>query len=119
MATKLKLAAEEPASDPVEIPSGLGEHGKRLWREVQGEFAVTDVGGRVLLEQAAIALDMAHRLSQQIADIEAVDTKESFLAARHELACRAFAVRCLEKLGITVEPKAAHGRPYKAYHSFA
>jgi hypothetical protein len=113
---KLKLAASAaPAPDTADTPSDLGEHGQRLWREVRSEFTIDDIGGKMLLLQAAHALDMADRLSKQIADIEAVDTKESFLAARHELACRSFAVKCLKELGITTEPKALHGRPYKSY----
>jgi hypothetical protein len=112
---KLKLATEAPTPDHTQIPGDLGEHGRALWSQVQAEYRIDDIGGRTLLLQACHALDMAARLAKQVADIEAIDTKEAFLAARHELACRSFAVKCLRELGITVEPTHAHGRPYKSY----
>jgi hypothetical protein len=112
---KPQLAVEAPPPDPAEAPPNLGEHGRALWVQVQTEFRIDDAGGRTVLLQACHALDMADRLAKQVAADETIETKTGFLAARHELACRAFAVRCLRELGITVEPMKLHGKPYKSY----
>jgi hypothetical protein len=115
MVKKLELVPEPPTPDPVEIPAGLGEQGRRLWLRVQAEYRVDDVGGCTLLEQAARSLDTADRLAKQVAADATIESKAAFLAAKHELACRCFVVRCLKELGVTTEPKQAHGRPYKSY----
>jgi hypothetical protein len=112
---KLELLPEAPAPDHADMPSDLGEHGRALWLQVQAEYRVDDIGGRTLLEQAARSLDTADRLAKQVAAAETVEAKSAFLAARHELACRAFTVRCLKELGITSEPQKQHGKPYKSY----
>jgi hypothetical protein len=119
MTKKLAVISAPPAADPQAIPAGLGVHGQRLWREVQSEYAVTDIGGRELLAQACAALDMAHMCREQIS-VDGLMQKMSsgwreHALVKHELANRAFVVSTLQKLGITTEPKQLHGRPYKSY----
>jgi hypothetical protein len=110
------ITGGEPRPDPVSMPSGLGEHGKALWRKVMKEYAVDDAGGVEMLFQICSAADMAARLRAQI-DKEGVLVKTKAGPREHpllkqELACRSFVVRGLGRLGLSVEPlRTAAGRP--------
>src|ERR1051326_2667552 len=44
-------------SPPPKPPAHLGAHGRRLWRELVDEYRIADVGGLLLVGQAAEALD--------------------------------------------------------------
>jgi hypothetical protein len=116
MAEKLRIIPGSPVSDPVAIPDGLEADGQALWREVQSEYHVDDIGGRETLFQICAAKDMATRLRGHIdRDGEMIATaqgpRENPLI-KQELAHRSFVVRGLQRLGLNVEPlRSAPGRP--------
>jgi hypothetical protein len=82
----------------------------RLWRSVHAECNVEDVGGIEMPAQAAQALDRAEALAARIAhDGEVIYLKSgprAHPAVKDELACRAFVVRTLQKLGLNDEEQA-------------
>jgi hypothetical protein len=96
-------------------PRPLGDHGRRLWDHVQHEYGIRDIGGVETLAQACAGLDRAEQLASQIAtDGLVIRTKtglKAHPAMRDELAARAFVVRTLERLGITIEAVKPVGRP--------
>jgi hypothetical protein len=98
-------------------PRDLGRHGRKLWDEVQAAYGIADRGGIELLAQACAALDRAEGLAGAIATDGPViysrtGVPKSHPAAKDELACRAFVVRTLERLGLNVEAvKPGPGRP--------
>ena len=97
-------------------PRPLGEAGLALWRRVQREYSITDVGGAELLLLACEATDRAAVLRREIdhdgAVLRAGDggVKDNPLL-KHELAAMAFSARTLQRLGLDVEPVRAVGRP--------
>jgi hypothetical protein len=101
-------------------PRELGRHGRKLWDEVQAAYGIADRGGIELLAQACAALDRAEALAEAIkADGAIIYTRtgvpRSHPAVKDELACRAFIVRTLERLGLNVEAvKPGPGRPPRA-----
>jgi len=104
-----------PAQVP-DPPRPLGPHGAALWRRTQAEYAIRDVGGIELLAQSCAAEDTAESLAEAIArDGHVIHTRtgipRAHPALRDELAARAFVVRTLEKLGISVEAVKPPGRP--------
>jgi hypothetical protein len=119
MAKKLQLVTNPPALDVASAPSGLGPDGTALWNSVQAEFRVTDIGGRLLLGQAAAAADMVARLRAQIdSDGLMVATKSgprAHPALKDELGFRCFITSTLKKLGIVDEPIQQFGGKYKQY----
>jgi len=96
-------------------PRPLGKHGAALWQRVQAEYAIADIGGIELLAQAAQSLDRAEALAARIAEdgevIYAKSGPKAHPAVKDELACRAFVVRTLQKLGLNVEAIKPVGRP--------
>jgi hypothetical protein len=89
-----------------------------LWAAIQAEFGIADAGGIELLAQACAALDRAEALAEAIArDGEVVRTRagvpKSHPAIKDETVLRAFVVRTLERLGVTVESVKPVGRPPK------
>ena len=77
---------------------------------------VADRGGVELLAQACAALDRAEVLAAAIATDGAIfytrtGVPRSHLAVKDELACQAFVVRTLERLGLNVEAVKPVGRP--------
>jgi hypothetical protein len=96
-------------------PRKLGEHGMALWRSVHAEYDIEDVGGIELLTQAAQALDRAEALAACIEhDGEVYKSRagpKAHPAVKDELACRAFVVRTLQKLGLNLEQVKSVGRP--------
>jgi len=105
------------AIEPPGIPSELGEHGQRLWQQVQSQFRVDDAGGVVLLTQICLANDRAARLKKLIdADGERVKKPDGTYRAnpllRDEIAARAFIARGIVQHGLNHEPKQhGPGRP--------
>jgi len=97
-------------------PRPLGKHGMALWRSITGEFEVDDAAALEMLCQACQGLDRAEAGREQIEEIgecdvvDGVAVKEHPLL-RHELAARAFVVKCIERLGLNAEPGKAVGRP--------
>jgi hypothetical protein len=84
--------------------------------QVMSQYAIGDVGGLAMLEQVCLAMNRAEALRVQIdADGEVIRSKNSFRehpGLKGELACRAFIVRTLAKLGLNFEPvRATPGRP--------
>ena len=106
------------ASTAIEPPRKLGETGLTLWRAVQSEFAIKDVGGVELLMQACLAADRAASLAALIdRDGETIMTKQGLRGhpcLKDELAARSFVVRTLQRLGVTDEPIRPVGRPPKS-----
>jgi hypothetical protein len=97
-------------------PRELGQQGRELWDAVQREYGITDRGGIELLAQACAALDRAEGLAAAIATDGAIvysrtGVPRSHPAVKDELACRAFVVRTLERLGLNVESVRPVGRP--------
>jgi hypothetical protein len=115
MTRKPPLTVIGPDASGLQPPRPLGKHGGELWRRVQAEYGITDVGGIELLTQACAALDRSEALSACIvADGEVVRTKtglKSHPAIKDEISCRAFVVRTLQKLGLNVEQIKPVGRP--------
>ena len=101
-------------------PRELGRHGRKLWDEVQAAYGISDRGGIEILAQACTALDRAEGLAEAIErDGPVVYSRtgvpKSHPAAKDELACRAFLVRTLERLGLNVETIKPMGRPSKGW----
>lgn len=115
----LKLVEDVPAPDVGPTPPGLGEAGLRLWRLILAEYRIDDIGGRLLVEQAAHAQDMVVRLRAQIdADGLMVEMRSGWRAhpaLKDELGFRCFITSTLKKLGIVDEPVQQHGGRYKQY----
>jgi hypothetical protein len=96
-------------------PVKLGKDGQNLWDRIQVEYAVTDAGGIELLFQACSAADRAATLAAQVdrdgAMISSRQGSRAHPCLRDELANRAFCVRTLTRLGVTLEPVKPMGRP--------
>jgi hypothetical protein len=116
---KPALTLVGPTPTTVSPPRQLGRHGLALWTAVQSEYRIDDAGGIELLAQACTAQDRVEALAERInADGEVVHTRagpKAHPALKDELACRAFIVRTLEKLGLNVETVKPIGRPPKSY----
>ena len=78
------------------------------------EYRIQDTGGIELLAQACAALDRAEDLADAFTEDGAVVRTQtgvkSHPACKDELACRAFVVRTLERLGLNVEAVKTPGR---------
>src|SRR5262245_34192461 len=107
MATKLRFVEGGP-------PRPLGVHGRALWDRIQNEYDITDAGGVELLTLAAQSLDRAEGCRELIdrhgeAVISDVGIVKENPLMKTELACRAFAAKCIERLGLNAEPAKAVG----------
>ena len=106
-----------PPSTAPKPPRPLGEHGMKMWRSVTSEYPVEDIGGIELLAQACAGLDRAESLAACIAEDGEViylrGSPKAHPAVKDELACRAFVVRTLQRLGlnVVVEQSRPVGRP--------
>jgi hypothetical protein len=115
------LSLVSSATTVVGPPRDLGQQGRKLWDEIQAAYGITDRGGIELLAQACAACDRAEALAEAIARDGSVvysraGVPKSHPAAKDELACRAFVVRTLERLGLNVEAvKPGPGRPPSAF----
>jgi hypothetical protein len=95
----------------------LGKHGLALWRSIVIAYDISDPGGIEMLTQACQCLDRAEELAIAIKKDGAVTRAagtgilRDHPAVKHELAARAFVVRTLERLGLTVEALKGIGRP--------
>jgi terminase small subunit-like protein len=97
-------------------PRDLGQHGRELWNAVQREYGISDRGGIELLAQCCAAADTAEALAAAIARDGAViysrtGVPRSHPAVKDALACRAFIVKTIERLGLNVEGVKPVGRP--------
>jgi hypothetical protein len=114
----LSLVASETIG--ISPPRPLGPHGASLWQRVMREYGISDTGGIELLAQACQALDRAEALADAIARDGATiysrtGVPKTHPACKDELACRAFVVKTLERLGLNVEAISKPGRPTKPY----
>jgi hypothetical protein len=110
-----KLTLVTSRADPLGPPRALGAHGRVLWDAVTSEYDLSDCGGREMLAQACAALDRAEALRERIDKDGAIIRTKGGLrdhpGLKHELACRSFVVRTLQRLGLDVEALKAVGRP--------
>jgi P27 family predicted phage terminase small subunit len=103
------------APDP---PPSLGEHGRKLWRDILGGYDVSSVPDLTILAQACACYDRAEALRAQIErDGETIATAGGSTKANPllviELQARALLARLLGKLNLKDEPKRGPGRPPK------
>jgi hypothetical protein len=105
------------AASRLDPPAELGMAGAALWRSIQAEYAIDDVGGRALLEQICGAADRIQSIKEEVAADGPVIRSRGSLRAhpclQAEIQNRALIMRGLEKLGITVQPVKPHGHPAK------
>jgi hypothetical protein len=97
------------------MPSNLGQAGRDLWQTITRDYRIADSGSRILLEQAARALDQVEEFAAQIAEDGPMVATGSGSARdhpliRHVLAGRAFVTKTLQKIGV-VEARSMVGRP--------
>ena len=116
MARKLSLITTDPTPvDLALIPPELGAYGAALWKQVCTEFDLPDIGGRETLRQLCLASDRAEKCRAIIdKQGEIIRTKAGTRPhplLQHEMSARSFVVRGLGKLGLTLEPVRAIGRP--------
>jgi phage terminase small subunit len=116
MAKKPPLTLVGSRTTPAEPPRKLEAAGRSLWNRIMTEYEITDSGGIELLALACQTLDRAESLREQInQDGEVIRTRSGIRAhpaVKDELACRAFVVRTLSRLGLNLEPtKSNVGRP--------
>jgi Phage terminase, small subunit len=99
----------------LEPPRRLGAPGRALWDSVQAEYAIRDSAGVEMLAQACQALDRAEQLADAVADdgviVHTATGVRTHPAVKEELACRAFVVRTLSRLGLDLEAAKPVGRP--------
>lgn len=111
----LSIVGASASSPFPEPPGALGEAGLSLWNRVQREYGISDSGGAELLYQICGAADRLGQLQAAIdADGPVIQTRngpKSHPALRDEIACRAFIARGLTRLGLSLEPVRAPGRP--------
>jgi hypothetical protein len=109
------LTAPSLESSGTSPPRKLGDAGLSLWHRVQVEFGISDAGSVELLCAICEAQDRLAAIAARItAEGETLRTKtgvRSHPSLRDELGFRAFVCKGLEKLGVTVEPTKAVGRP--------
>jgi hypothetical protein len=109
------LTIVSPETTDIAPPRDLGQHGRALWDAIQREFRIEDRGGVELLAQACAALDVVEALGEAIArDGVIVYSRagpRAHPAVKDQIGARAFVVRTLERLGVTVENVKSVGRP--------
>ena len=90
-----------------------------LWRMVQSEYQIDDIGGTETLAQVCGAIDRLESLREQIDDdgetITVKGTPKAHPLLRDEIQIRAFICRGLARLGLNSEPVKPLGRPSKGY----
>jgi hypothetical protein len=114
--TNPPLSLVPPGATGIAPPRPLGDHGNALWGKVQAEYGISDTGGIEILAQICAALDRAESLAEAITQdggpvIRTKDGPKAHPACKEELACRAFVVRGLERLGLNIETVKPPGRP--------
>jgi hypothetical protein len=109
------LSLVSPGATTGSPPRDLGQHGRKLWDDIQRQYAIQDTGGCELLAQACGALDLIESLGEAIARDGSVvygrsGIPKSHPATKDQIAARAFLVRTLERLGLNVEAIKPPGR---------
>jgi hypothetical protein len=91
----------------------LGSHGQRLWSLVQGEYGISDAGGKALLTEICLMTDRAEELRASIArDGAGIYTKTGprlHPACHEETALRVAIGKMIERLGLNLEPIRSQG----------
>jgi hypothetical protein len=117
MSKKPPLTVVGPGGTGIKPPRPLGQHGMALWCRVNADYSIEDVGGLELLALACSSLDRAEALAGRIANdgeiIYVRGVPRAHPALKEELACKAFVVRTLQRLGlnVTVDQAKPVGRP--------
>lgn len=106
------LPQTKPELPKSSIP--LGPMGLSLWKDLIGTYEFGDRASLEALAQACAAADRAEQCRQQIeSDGELIRTKTGQLREhpllRAEMANRTFCVRCLQRLGLDLEPTSSRG----------
>lgn len=111
----LKLVSIQPGQHQPDPPRDLGEPGRELWQSITSEFDIGDSEGRFLLEQACRALDRAESCRRAIDEAGELIGGRGQLRAnpllRDETACRALAIRTVQRLQLRLEAIKPVGRP--------
>jgi hypothetical protein len=119
-----KTAFSVVSTLPLKVPDPprpLGPAGQQLWESIQGEYNIQDQGGVAMLLVGCQAFDRAEKLRVEIdRDGEVVRLRNgnirSHPALRDEVQARAQLMRCLEKLGLNLEPIKSIGRPSGSFN---
>jgi len=111
---KLKLVTAT-AKNPLSPPPTLSKAGATQWRAIQDEYCIQDSGGLAILLQICCATDDLHRCTTAIErDGVVINTRNGLKEhplCRRELALRAFIVRSMQRLGLSLETTKPVGRP--------
>jgi hypothetical protein len=95
-------------SNPPRPPRDLGDAGSDLWKRIHKEYKIDDSGSLEVLAQACESASRAALLGAAIAEegtvLRSGRVVRSHPSIKDELACRAFVVRTLERLGILHQP---------------
>jgi len=112
--TPLKLVTAT-TKNPLAPPSTLGKAGANLWKSIQTEYHISDSGGRAILLQACCAVDDLEACTAAIERDGAVIATRNGLRehplCKRQIALRAFIVRSVQRLGLTLEGVKPVGRP--------
>jgi hypothetical protein len=112
---KKKMALSLVDGTPPQPPRKLGATGLALWNDVQRQYRIGDIGGTETLAQICLAADRVQAIADSISrDGEVLQTPRGPKAnplLRDELQGRAFIVRALKVLGLTIEDVKPIGRP--------
>jgi hypothetical protein len=96
----------------------LGSHGQRLWALVQGEYGISDAGGKALLTEICLMTDRAEELRESIArDGAVIYTKSGprlHPACHEETSLRVAIGKMIERLGLNLEPLRSPGGQSRA-----
>jgi|SRR6516164_6591376 hypothetical protein len=96
----------------VEPPRPLEKYGQALWDGVQHEYQIRDIGGVETLAQICEAVDLIGALGVVIkaegAVVQTQSTRKAHPCIREQTQLRAFVVRSLQTLGLTVEAVKSH-----------
>lgn len=115
---KPALSVVSPETTGGGPPRDLGQHGRKLWDEIQAAYGIADRGGCELLAQACATLDLVEALGEAITRDGAIiygrAGPKAHPGVKDQIAGRAFIVRTLERLGLNVEAVKPVGRPSSA-----
>jgi hypothetical protein len=99
MPKKPTLSIISPDATSGSPPRDLGQHGRKLWDEIQATYGIADRGGVELLTQACGALDLVEALGEAIARDGAIVYGRAgpkvHPGVKDQTAARAFLVRTL------------------------
>jgi P27 family predicted phage terminase small subunit len=97
-------------------PKNLSKKSKKLWKELQGEYQITDAAGLDLLTDYCEFYDRRQRAREIIQD-DGITVLDRFKQVQAHPACRverdssAAMTRILKQLNLDIEPLKTVGRP--------